>query len=279
MDQLSPRDYHQIDGIIQDRFNCRNVFVHSVLDQNQPGTVYVNDSSHPTSGLVVHRGGCYYVFGDTADSEFNRALIDFLQNRFNHSNYFDLYVSSLDWIRLLEPALKGNVVRLTRSHYILREDAEVNRDAEIPEGYQLSAVDERLFIKYRSTMDRTYELLWGSEKAYLQHAFGFCLLAKDEFASVCNTFFVGGGLIAPDIVTLDNHRNKGLAAIVCTSFIKASRKLGLTPYWDCDAGNTASNRLANRLGFTKVGDVPILWWHENQDVIHQYLKKYHYSTE
>lgn len=109
-------------------------------------------------------------------------------------------------------------------------------------------------------------------------AFGFCLQANDKFTSVCNTFFIGRNLVAPNIVTLKEHRGVGLATIVCTQFINKSKELGLTPYWDCDAGNEASNKLANRLGFSKIEDVPILWWHESQDVINNFLKKNNYST-
>ena len=32
-------------------------------------------------------------------------------------------------------------------------------------------------------------------------------------------------------------------------------------------------------GFLKVGSVPILWWHENEEVIKNYLKKNNYSEE
>ncbi|CAG7644942.1 GNAT family N-acetyltransferase [Paenibacillus allorhizosphaerae] len=115
MKLLPKSDYGYISEIINNSFHCHNVFVYSVIDHHQPGEIYVNCSSKPTSGLVVHRGGSYYVFGDPSDVSFHSALIAFLKNRSNHGNYFDLYVSSMDWIRLLEQALKGLVVRLTRT--------------------------------------------------------------------------------------------------------------------------------------------------------------------
>lgn len=174
--------------------------------------------------------------------------------------------------------MKGNVVRLNRSHYILRKEIQMNEQLAIPDGYQLIPIDAQLFVKYRDTMDKTYENLWNSEHEYLQKAFGFCVQSKGEFVSVCNTFFIGGGLIAPDIFTLENHRGIGLATTVCKSYIRKCIALELTPYWDCDAGNDASNKLAQRLGFSKIGTVPILWWHENQDVIVNYLKKNNYPA-
>jgi len=48
--------------------------------------------------------------------------------------------------------------------------------------------------------------------------------------------------------------------------------------WDADYGNEPSNRLAAKLGFTKVKDCEILWWHENQKEVANYLKKYNYEN-
>jgi len=277
MYELPASDFNIVNELIRDQFHCHHVFVYSVLDRNQPGKVYVNSKANPLSGLIIHRGGYYYAFGDTTDEAFVSTLVAFLKDRTNHSNYYDLYVSSMDWINILKPALEGNVVQLTRSHYILNDEVTLSDYSETPGGYQLVPLDRQLFNKYRDTMDTTYSLLWESDEQYVRKAFGFCLTTNGEFASVCNTFFVGGRFVAPDIVTVKKYREMGLASIVCNAFITKSRQLGLTPYWDCDAGNEASNRLAKRLGFTKAGDLPILWWHENPKVTANYLKKFNYT--
>ncbi|MBB3072463.1 RimJ/RimL family protein N-acetyltransferase [Paenibacillus baekrokdamisoli] len=278
MIQLSNCDYKDIIGVVKDKFHFHNVFVYSVLELNQPGTVFVNSKTDPTAGIIMNRGGCYYVFGDLSDSNFNNSLIAFLQDRSNHANFYDLYSSSVDWHLFLESALRGEVVQLTRSHYVLDDYDQSNCNTELPAGFQISKIDKKYYNDYRTQIDNTYDLLWESDDDYLQNAFGFSIIGSNgEFASVCNTFFIGGGFIAPDILTLEKYRNMGLASIVCTHFIQRSRSLGLKPYWDCDAGNEASNRLVKRLGFVKVGDLPILWWHENKDVISNYLKKNNYS--
>ncbi|CAG7644939.1 hypothetical protein PAECIP111802_03387 [Paenibacillus allorhizosphaerae] len=161
----------------------------------------------------------------------------------------------------------------------MNDEVKVDNPIAVPEGYEVIPIDSPLFNIYQDKIDTTYSLLWESDEEYLQKAFGFCLRTNGELASVCNTSFVGGGFIAPDILTLKKHRRTGLATIVCTFYVQKSRELGLTPYWNCDAGNDASNSLAQRLGFIKVCDLPILWWHENPKTIASYLKKYHYSVD
>ncbi|WP_078381999.1 GNAT family N-acetyltransferase [Sutcliffiella halmapala] len=273
--EINTHQYGEVLHLIEGLEGIHNVFVYAVIEQKQQGKIFVNNLTSPTAGLVVNKGGCYYVFGEISDTQFNQPLISYLKEQSNHANFFDLYMSSKEWVSILKPALEGNVVELKRNHYILEENRIVHTE-KIPDGFVLKNIDEYLFNKYMEQVDHSYSNLWDSAENYLNKAFGICLVNNDEFASVCNTFYIGNGYIAPDIITMDEYRELGLATIVCSTFIRKSRELDLIPYWDCDAGNDASNALAQKLGFTKLGEVPILWWHQNQDVIRNYLKKNNY---
>lgn len=276
MIELQEHEFSSILGALRQPGGIHNVFVYSVIDGKQQGKVFVNHVDNPSAGLVVNRGGCYYVFGDVTDVVFNHDLVAYLRDPSNHARFFDLYLSSNEWLSFLKWELDGNVVQLKRSHYMFEEMSSKLQDVEVPEAFQLRLIDEYLFDKYRDEIDNSYSYLWGSSANYLKDAFGYCLLSNDDFVSVCNTFYVDGKFIAPDIMTVDEYQKRGLATIVCSFFIRRSVELGLTPYWDCDAGNEASNRLAQTLGLRHVGDVPILWWHENKRVIENYLKKNRY---
>ncbi|GIN74693.1 acetyltransferase [Bacillus sp. J14TS2] len=278
MIELTENEFDMVLDLLQQPKNIHNVFVYSVIEHKQQGKIFVNNKISPSAGLVMNEGGCYYVFGDVSDNVFNDSLIEYLSDPSNHVNFFDMYLSSNEWLEFLKRSLEGNVVQLKRTHYVLEEINKMVQDVETPDGFKNKPINGELFNKYKAQIDSSYSYLWGSSDKYLKNAFGFCLLKNDEFVSVCNTFYIGGKFIAPDIITLNEYRGRGLATIVCSYFIKRSKELGLTPYWDCDAGNEASNRLAQKLGFRKVGDVPILWWHENKKVIEKYLKKFNYVT-
>ncbi|WP_274362325.1 GNAT family N-acetyltransferase [Paenibacillus thermotolerans] len=254
------------------------VFVHSIIDHNQPGKIFVNNKNRPTAGLVTSRGGKYYVFGDEQDQTFHRSLFDFLANSDQHANFYDLYFSSNTWLYMIKTALNDNVVELSRTHYILG-DTTTSADLPAPHfsEFQLTSMNDRLYERYVNEIDGSYSLLWDCSRTYLEKAFGYCFINNSDFVSACNTFYVGGGYIEPDIITLPDYRMQGLAFMLCQEFIKHSRQQNLIPYWDCDSGNTASNLLAVKLGFHKVGEVPILWWHENKQVISNYLIKNNYK--
>ncbi|MGZ9583711.1 GNAT family N-acetyltransferase [Paenibacillus marinisediminis] len=279
MIELQPNEFYKISPLITHEENENIfVFVHSVIDHNQPGKVFVNNIDNPTAGLLASRGGKYYLFGDEGDQAFNQSLLDFLANPDHHANFYDLYFSSHTWLSIVKAPLNEHVVKLKRSHYIFNNtipfpDHQVNQTRECV----LKSMNEQLYDRYVNEMDDSYSLLWASSQAYLERAFGYCFINESGFVGACNTFYIGGGYIEPDIITLSDYRKQGLAYALCQKFINQSLQRKLIPYWDCDSGNVASNQLALKLGFQKVGEVPILWWHENKQVISKYLMKYNYK--
>jgi len=277
-DRTKNNEYYKIESLLAHKENeFIFVFVQSVIDNNQPGKIFVNNNDNPTAGLVASRGGKYYLFGDEEDQTFNHSLLEFLSNPENHANFYDLYFSSNTWLSIIKTPLNDNVVELSRTHYILSNTAIIdNYDSHSGE-FLLQIINEQLYDRYKNEVDDSYSLLWDSSDEYLARAFGYCFLNESGFVSACNTFYIGGGYIEPDIITLSDYRKQGLAFALCHEFIKYSRQRKLIPYWDCDSGNNASNLLAIKLGFNKVGEVPILWWHENKQVISNYLIKYNYK--
>ena len=57
------------------------------------------------------------------------------------------------------------------------------------------------------------------------------------------------------IDTLPGARQLGLATIVASAMIRDERTRGREPVWGADQGNTASLRLAKRLGFAAVDEI------------------------
>lgn len=49
------------------------------------------------------------------------------------------------------------------------------------------------------------------------------------------------------------HRGRGYAAVAARRALRAALEDGLVAQWRCRVGNVASERLADRLGFTQLG--------------------------
>ena len=179
------------------------------MEGKQPGQVFVDNQVNPTCCLVTCRGGKYLVVGDTKNVIFNEFLSDYLYNRENHSNYFDLYSSSHQWITKLDEILSDNAAKLTRQLFQwdysnLPLISKLNK--VIPEGFELKRMDAILFEKYVKEMDSSYSELWESSNNFISNGFGFCILKDGEFVSVCNTYYVRKGGAEIDITTKEEFR-------------------------------------------------------------------------
>lgn len=59
----------------------------------------------------------------------------------------------------------------------------------------------------------------------------------------------------PGINTLEGYRRRGYARIVVGALLEHLLEMGRVPLWSCNAGNAASQRLAESVGFRKLADV------------------------
>jgi RimJ/RimL family protein N-acetyltransferase len=89
-----------------------------------------------------------------------------------------------------------------------------------------------------------------------------CLLDGERLASECSAVFVGAGEAEIDILTAEAYRGRGLARLTACAFIDECLRRGLRPDWSCWPERAASWKLALKLGFDELPDVPALLWVE-----------------
>lgn len=276
MKELKNNEFSNIIKLLnEEKVHC--TFAYAVVEGRQPGKIYADNRINPTCCLVTCRGGKYLVAGDTSNIIFNEFLSNYLYNRENHSNYFDIYSSSCEWVIKLDEILGDNAVKLNRQlfQWDYSNLSSISKWSGImPEGFELKRMDATLFEKYSKEMDWSYYDLWGTTDNFVSNGFGFCILKDNEFVSVCNTYYVKQGFAEIDIVTKDEFRRQGYALITCSEFIKYCVKNDIKPLWDCDAGNKNSKNLALKIGFKCVENYQMHWWHENKNVVANYLKKF-----
>jgi RimJ/RimL family protein N-acetyltransferase len=279
MHELRVDEFYKVKSLLAN-VNYTPVLVYSVLENIQAGRVFVDDKFAPNVSLITSKGGNYFLVGSESNHDFNKSLSEFLLNKQNHANFYDLYTSSPTWVQKLEHLLVGHIVKLSRTPFTFDKSKFAffsDWRNKIPNGFVLKRMDETLFKKYRDEVDPSYDILWDSPNNFVSNGFGFCLLYKNEFASVCNSGYVGGGYAEIDIKTFEPFRRQGLATITCSAFIEHCLNNNLKPDWHCDGGNLPSIELASKLGFERQKNFHMLWWHENKDVIASYLEKYNYS--
>jgi GNAT superfamily N-acetyltransferase len=125
--------------------------------------------------------------------------------------------------------------------------AEPSEPPFIPGGLHIRAMDRELLA--RCEWGPPMELACGSFEAFLAHGVGLCLMRDDEIIAEAYAPFRGVRTMELGVVTRDDQRGHGYAALLCAHLIPLCRQRGFEPYWSCDADNAASIRLARRLGF------------------------------
>lgn len=281
MVELKKGEFNNIIPLLnKEEVHC--TFAYAVTEGRQPGRIYVDNLLQPKACLIICRSGKYLVAGDTNNTAFNEFLSDYLYNRENHSNYFDLYSSSHEWIVKIDELLGDNAAKLSRQLFSWDSSklSSISKWSEmLSEDFKLQRMDAALFDKYAREMDPSYYDLWETPDNFLSNGFGFCVLKDNEFVSVCNTYYVRQGVAEIDIVTKDEFRRQGYALAVCSEFIKYCVSNNIKPVWDCDNGNENSKKLADKLGFNSVETYEMHWWHENKNVVRMYLENFKYNND
>lgn len=281
MRELDKSEFSSVIQLLEkEKVHC--TFAYAVAEGKQPGRIYVDNDVIPKSCLIACRSGKYLIAGQTSNNSFNQSLLDFLYDKNNHSCYFDLYSSSHDWITKIDQVLGDNAAKLSRQLFewdYSKSPSYLVSSEELPEGFELREMDSVLFEKYAKEMDSSYIDLWETPDNFVANGFGFCILKDNEFASVCNTYYVRQGFAEIDIVTNDKFRGQGFATATCGEFIKYCQRNNIKPLWDCDDGNENSKNLAVKLGFKSVDTYEMHWWHENKSFVDSYLKKFKYNND
>lgn len=275
--KLEENQYSKIIELF-DYASYESVFAYGVVEKNIPGRIYVDDAENPQSALICSNCGKYLVIGDETNNIFNNAVVEFLMDKSNHIIFYDLYVSSEEWIEVLSRLLNGQAVVLRFCVYYYENKNITGTIDNIPlaDGFDLKQIGENLFEQIANEFNPPYRKHFGSTETFCSKNFGFCITKKDEVVCVGASTYTGNGYAEIDIETRGDFYRQGLAFTVCKEFIKYCSENNLKAMWICNNGNKPSIQLADKLGFTKSKEIEMLWWHENKGVMASYLNKFSY---
>ena len=119
----------------------------------------------------------------------------------------------------------------------------------LPDDYVLQGINAPL---YEKAMADEWSRDWCSQFSdaadYISRGMGVAALKNGELVAGASSYVVYDGGIEIQTDTRSDMRNRGLAAACCAKLILDCMVKGVHPSWD--AANTASLRLAQKLGYT-----------------------------
>jgi hypothetical protein len=221
----------------------------AVIRGIQPGWVFANDPVFPSSALIITRFG-FIQYTGAVDPD--AGLFEF----FRHPdprlpNYILWYAPPLRIQTYLDKIPAENIRRRERMRFVYNTK-KIAMQPELPSGFEIHTLD-------KDTLARTHHLnlditsrFWSSAEDFWRYGIGVCVMNSGEVVSLCYSACVAGGMAEVDVITQDGYRGKGLALVAARQFILECAKRNIVPTWDCFTNNTASMKLAQKLGFEKV---------------------------
>lgn len=226
----------------------------NVLEGAAQGQIFTDDAKQPTWAVV--RGSIYgtlYLGG-----QFTPQLLATVVDHFREQGEVGIGCWRDDPINTMLPPnanYDGSTLYFTdRSPSVVLSPSL----PELPSGYTLVSRDERLF---RSSFDYESTLAsFGSVENVMRLTLGLVVLHGEEVACEAATGAATQGHIEVGITTAEAYRQRGFATIACARLIEICEQQGYTTWWDCAKQNSASTRLARKLGYQNEREYRYVWW-------------------
>lgn len=236
------------------------LFARAVLEHEAPGRVLVDSVDSPSVILVAHGYGMSLLFGREDVADLDDAVLAQLVEEDRRE---------AEWLQVSPARRAGQIARFSASRTDPRAPAveqytRVNFELSLDEyrarrphltdaSQHVVPVDRASFALSGSVVPRAF---WPDVDRFLETGAGFVVMVANEPASLAFSSFVTSTQLEIGIETLGPHRGRGLATSACVALIDHCLANALEPVWACRLENTASHRLAERLGFVPVRRLP-----------------------
>ncbi len=230
----------------------------AVLNGTNPGRILVDDPLDATAGFVLSPEAAY-LSGDADNMAFCRSLGSYLRDLKNLGVaiwHLEFVVSSDRWRhRLDEIARAGEVVSTSRRHYLCSNVDDVRPLPRPEEGVTIRPIDQALLDS--GTFSLPNHIVswignnWGSRSHFLSAGFGVVAICGGEIVSWSVADCRAGDTCEIGIRTAPEWRRRGMGSFTANGAVQHAFSSGLRHVgWHCPEENVASQRTAERAGFS-----------------------------
>ena len=259
LQELAPAHYGAVVEPLR-ALAINNLFARAVVEQGAPGRVFAYSADRPAVIYVVHAYGMSLLFGETKIPEVDSQLL---------AGVIDARRAEDEWLQISGEAWMSRLTRRETSatscsratvidqytrvnfRFCAKEYAAARR--RLSSSCRVERADRAAFAMPGSVVPRAF---WRDAERFLDAGAGFAVMIDDEPAALAFSAFAMDGKLEIGIETVPKFRGRGLATHACAALIDDCLARGLEPLWACRLENTASYRLALRLGFEPVRYLP-----------------------
>ena len=258
---LDKNEYQKAKAALN-KVTFNNLFSRFVLEQHINGKVFVDNREHPETFYISHPYGMSLLFGKTDNNTFNAHFLDYALNSFNiRNNYEWLQVFPNAWNETFIGLFGDKLVKSadnkddptkieihTRVNFKFNKDKYLNfKSGNSPKEHHIIRTDATIFENMPGSV--VPKFFWNDAEQFCNSGFGFSLIVQGKVASTAYSAFILDNKLEIGIETTAETRGKGCAIAVCSALIDYCIENNYEPVWACRLANSASFKLAQKLGF------------------------------
>lgn len=246
-----------------------DLLLSSILEGNSLAQVWGDDKFEPKSVFLWDKANnVFYLAGEESNIQFNRELRVLIgrkivpELKLRRRLHFRLRSTSEPWEKTL-PSIFADT-DLSRGHHIFhthKKPTEQDWRSNMPEGLCLKQIDEHFLYKaqYENTefvLDEIQQM-WPTIDRFINFGFGFSFVTGRQMVCWCTAEYMSKDKCGIGIETVHDYQNKGLATSAASAFVEHCKARSIKPHWECNAENSASKRVAEKVGFVREHDYPV----------------------
>lgn len=248
-----------------------NLFARGVIEHLVSGKVYVDDCDNPRTFYVVHPYGMTLLFGNWNNKKFNSSFRDYSLNvNRMRVRYEWMQAFPHDWEMILQELFKDCLIKSSdnienRENEIIELNTRVNfrfnparfldfKEKNKAVDLKIVRTDKQIFRDMKGSVVPEY--FWDSPDDFSDKGVGFSLFHENKLASTAYSAFIDDNKLELGIETVEEYRGRGFAQYACSALIDYCIEKNLDPIWACRLENNSSYKLARKLGFEPVLEIP-----------------------
>jgi RimJ/RimL family protein N-acetyltransferase len=257
--ELKKRDYGKVRPLFEELE--WNLIINAVIEGTSPGRVYTDRVEDPRTAFMCTVEG-YYLAGYDNNDEFNTSLNKLILERIFtgdtvRKDETDVAIgfNPDSWKDKMHTVFQGRIPLTTaRRHYVCTELKVEHWKNNLPEGFQVQRIDEKLLrtpqLEIPEHVTGWMKTNWGSISDFMKKGFGFCTLHENRIVSWSVADCVSGNACEIGIHTREDYRRQGLATLTAAAAVDYSLSSGFKYVgWHCDEYNLGSIGVAEKVGF------------------------------
>ena len=248
-----------------------NLFARSVIEKHVTGKIYVDNINKPNTVYTIHPYGISLLFGDYKNVDFNNQFKSYALNIDNSRNKHEwMQTYPREWDNILKDLFSNLIIKSSentenKTTGVIELNTRVNFNFNKDKYLQIEKIALSSSEMIVETDNLHFEQMpgsviplkfWNSAKDFKQKGKGFTLLHNGEIASTAYSAFVHEDKLEIGIETVEKYRGSGFAELTCCKLIDYCLERELIPVWSCRFENTASYKLAQKLGFEPTLMIP-----------------------